>query len=175
MTDRKDDIEERGRRYLELVARHKVAVWALCLRRAHYDEHAAADMVQEVWMALWQYFDSLRSGCTAEQERRWVMLRARGILLRKQLRLRDGIELRDEVPDLASQPEERDERLLRLLDCLSADDRRLVQMHLDGYDYDEIGAAFGISAMAARMRKSRLVKRMRQMAEQSGERKKKNN
>lgn len=159
------DIKARSELYLKLIERQKVAIWTLCLHRAHYNLDRARDMSQEVMLALWKYMGSLRPDCTVEQERRWVLLRARGILLR--MRQAEGLPLveAEGMPEVAVEPDERDERLPLLLDRLDADDRRLMQMHLDGFSFAEIGTAMGISAAAARMRKSRIMHEMRKMAE----------
>ena len=159
------DIETRSELYLKLIERQKPAVWGFCLRRAHYNVERAQDMVQEVWMALWKYFGSLRPDCTEEQERKWVLLRARGILCSVELDKSPPLVLVDNLPETAAvETEERDERLLLLFNRLDADDRQLMQMHLDGYSFDEIGSALGISAMAVRMRKSRIIRYLQRMA-----------
>lgn len=161
------DIKARGERYLELIERQKTAVWGYCLRRAHYNTEKAEDMVQDVWVALWQYFGSLRVDCTEAQERRWTLLRARGILYRKEQNFGPPPVLTDRLPETAAEPRESaelDERLLRLLERLEPEDRHLMQMHLDGYSNKEIGAAMGLSAAAAAMRKARIVHEMKQLA-----------
>ena len=158
------DIEVRGELYLKLIERQKTAVWGLCLRRANYNVARAQDMVQEVWMALWRYFGSLRPDCTEEQERKWVLLRARGILYYREQDKSPPLVFMDTLPETPVETEERDERLLVLFERLDADDRLLMQMHLDGYSFAEIGSALGISAAAANMRKCRIVSQLKRWA-----------
>ena len=159
------DIEIRSEIYLSLIRRHKVVIWAICMQRAHFDVERARDMVQEVLLGLWKYLGTLRPGATEAQERMWIRLRARGILLRARQGEGPPLVLVDNMPEVEDAPYERDERLLLLFERLDADDRRLMQMHLDGYSFKEIGAAMGLSAAAVRMRKSRIVRQMKQMVE----------
>lgn len=48
------DIKARSELYLKLIERQKVAIWTLCLHRAHYNLDRARDMSQEVMLALWK-------------------------------------------------------------------------------------------------------------------------
>lgn len=154
-------------RYKSLICRQRTTVWGLCLRQTRGNTDKASDLVQEVWLTLWRYFDSLRLDCTAGQERRWVEMRTRGVLflLRQSERRRvdtSGI-LTDTlyVTDAAA-----DDRLTVLLERLSADERQIVELRLSGYSFDEIAEETGLSSLAARSRMTRIIRRMRKMAQE---------
>lgn len=168
MPQRESDIETLGEAYLQLVERQKQVVWGLCVRHARGDWDRAADLVQEVWSLLWRYMGALPAGLTVSQERRWVTFRTRGILYRLRRRELRRVESPGGFPDVAVEAEASDERLGLLLERLSPDERRMVQYYLDGYDYDALAALFGTSVLAMRKRMSRLVRRMRQMAQEMG-------
>ena len=162
----RQDTETRGEFFKGLIVRHRSTVWRLCLRHAKGNAYAAEDLVQEVWMALWQYLDTLREGSTPGQERRWVELRTRALLHRLSLRERQRPGATGNLPEPAVEPEAfAGERMAHLLEVLGPDERQLVQMRLDGYSYAEIGAAVGKASLTVRVQMSRIMYRLRAMAD----------
>lgn len=58
-----------GEKYTKLLLRHRKLVWRLCRRYARGDYDRCADLVQEVAVALWEYYGRLRVGTTVGEER----------------------------------------------------------------------------------------------------------
>lgn len=83
-----------------LIRRHRTAVWRLCLRHTKGDADRASDLVQEIWLSLWKYLGTMRPGCSAGQERRWVVLRAKGIIYIQSRRDRQRPELAGTLPEV---------------------------------------------------------------------------
>lgn len=76
-------------------------------------------------------------------------------------RLRDGAAGSDaHVPSPAVDPELRD-AATRVLQALTADERALVQLRMQGLEWSEVGDALGISEAAARQRWATLRRRAR--------------
>lgn len=149
----------RQQSYTDLLLRHRSLVWSLCWTRAHGDYERCRDLVQEVSLSLWEHYGRLRPNATLLQERAWVLWHTRTVL--DHLHRRPSPTL---VPLSAEIPDRRDDEdgcLDSLLDALSAEDRRLVSMRLEGYDADEIGQALGIKRNAVYQRLHRIIERLR--------------
>ena len=159
------DLPDRKRHdaYCALMQRHRETVWRVCWRFAHGDRERCKDMVQEVWVVLWLKFDQLRPNANALQQRAWVWRVARSVLVdlyrrrnEEAVRLTEVLEenVADSHPDYA---EEIDDLLARL----GPDERRLMQMRLEGYDANEIADAFGIERNAVYQRVNRIINKLR--------------
>lgn len=145
--------------YTELLRRHRPLIWTLCWARAHGDYERCRDLVQEVSLSLWEHYGRLRPKATALQERAWVLWHTRTVL--DHLHRRPSPTL---VPLPATLPAAEDgntDQVDDLLASLGEDDRRLVQMRLDGYDADEIGRALGIKRDAVYQRLHRIIERLK--------------
>ena len=62
--------------------------------------------------------------------------------------------------DAANEPVE---QLWQMIDSLDDDDRKIVTLHLEGYNYDEIADKINISKGAVAMRLSRIKKKLKNM------------
>lgn len=157
---------DRHKAYTALLERHHTMLWNLCMRRANGDPDRCKDLLQEVSIALWLKFDKLRTHASPQQERAWVRWQARSVFY--QLQRRPSLPM---VPldDTVAEPTDHlsphpQELLEELMTNLSPDERRLLQLHLDGYHGKEIGEMMNIKSNTIYQRMRRAVQKMRIMA-----------
>jgi RNA polymerase sigma factor (sigma-70 family) len=155
-------------------------------RRLPGRSELAEDLTHEVFLALFaddgrrlRHFEG-RNGCSFAGWLRVVAVRLAIDLLRRERRLvalddetPAMIELRrslrSDAPDPADSAEaaETAARLAGELDALGAKDRLLVELHLvRGVGLPEVARALGVSANAAYVRKSRILKSLRRSLEE---------
>lgn len=145
--------------YTDLLKRHRPLVWTLCWARARGDYERCRDLVQEVSLSLWEHYGRLRPNATRLQERAWVLWHTRSVL--DHLHRRPSPTL---VPLSGEWPAEQNdsrETLDDLMAHLGKDDRRLVEMRLDGFEATEIGKELGIGRNAVYQRLHRIIERLR--------------
>jgi RNA polymerase sigma-70 factor (ECF subfamily) len=150
-----------GPAFSALVARHRDRVWRICFRLMG-NEHDAQDAAQEVLVRLFverARFEG-RSKFTT-----WL----HGIALRTCLALRRSRgrrQRRESAADGAALDRQADrhappapglaEEVMKLLDCLSEEDRALVILkYAEGYEHDDLAEMFGLGISACKMRISR--------------------
>lgn len=149
--------------YCSLMERHRTTVWRACWRFAHGNPEWCKDMVQEVWIALWLRFDQLRVDANPLQQRAWVWRVARSVLVdlyrKRAVETESLTEAMSET--VADSSLDYAEEMDHLLTSLAPDERRLMQMRLQGYDAAEIAEAFGIERNAVYQRVNRIIKKLR--------------
>lgn len=153
----------RHKEYNDFMLKHRETVWGLCMRFARGDTERAKDMVQEVWLALWLRLDMANDVNDERHQKAWVRTTARNLLIDIYR------SSRIETQALAGMPTERmddssadmAERIEALLGALPDEERRLLQMRLEGYDGNEIADALGIERNAVYQRMSRIIAKLR--------------
>jgi RNA polymerase sigma-70 factor (ECF subfamily) len=148
---------------------HERRLRAFALRRTH-DPIAADDLVAAAMEIAWAKFDDIEPGAAFG----WlcgVAIRVQANDARTQRRRRAHLERLAAAAETRPMsagldtdqllPEQR-EAFTSAFDGLSADDRELLRLVAwEGLDDDELAAAFGITAVAARKRLSRARQRFR--------------
>lgn len=153
-------------RYLTLVKRHQKHIWWLCFCYAPRNSALCEDLVQEAGIAIWNHLGTLSPDASYWEEWQWVDRRTRDILRTLHRRQQRQPPLEDITPELAENVPFVDdyasnrERVEELLETLPEQDRRLMQMRLDGYDAKEIGQALGIEPNTVYQRANRILKRL---------------
>ena len=61
---------------------HRMFVWKLCYWHANYNTVDAADLFQDVSLALWHRFHTLRPNASRAQQRAWIWFIAHSLFLR---------------------------------------------------------------------------------------------
>lgn len=153
--------------YTTLILRHKKLIWHLCRRYAKRDADRCCDLVQEVSIALWEYYGRRKPGNGFLAESRWVA-RNTNTLLRNMHRA-EGVKetpvdtwREDTLVDNRSHDHARD-LVQDLMAALPDDDRTLMQLRLDGYSGSEIGEKMGLSRDAVYQRINRIIKKLKQI------------
>lgn len=142
-----------------IVLRHKGLLFAVCRRYARrgLDEE---DMLQEVLVVLWERREQLMSIASTPQQASWMWRVARSTcvdLLRKEppsYPVPENFDAPDEETTL-----HRD--LHELIALLPEPDRSIVTLHLEGYEYKEIGRKLGMTKNNIGIRLMRIKERLK--------------
>lgn len=149
--------------YEAFMQRHRKTVWRACCRFAHNDRELCRDMVQEVFLAMWLHYDQLSADANPWQQRAWVWRTTRSVLVDLYRRQEPESVPLDSIAEeqLADTAVDYSERIDDLMSGLGDEERRLMQMRLDGYDAAEIALALGINRNAVYQRVNRIINKLR--------------
>lgn len=166
--------DEREAHYLRLVQDNEQAIRRLA---ASYEREPARrqDLIQEIWLALWQALPSFRGDCS---ERTFVFRIAhnRGVShIRHWLRRRTE-ELDEEAPVIDERDDplghaikrQRQERLRAAVLHLPLGLRQVVVLALEGLSHREAGDVLGLSENNVAVRLTRARAALAQLLEHSG-------
>lgn len=151
----------------ELLKRHRPMVWRMCWISARGNYERCRDLVQEVSIALWRHFGQLRPDATLQEERAWVRWQTRSVLdFQRRMQRPTPLPLTPGMADLQAADDilEQQEELEELMSTLNDDERRMLQLQLEGYRADEIAEAMGLKRDAVYQRLHRVVGKMRRVA-----------
>lgn len=151
----------------ELLKRHRPMVWRMCWISARGNYERCRDLVQEVSIALWRHFGQLRPDATLQEERAWVRWQTRSVLdFQRRMQRPTPLPLTPGMADLQAADDilEQQEELEELMSTLNDDERRMLQLQLEGYRADEIAEAMGLKRDAVYQRLHRAVVKMRRVA-----------
>lgn len=152
--------------YTDLLVRHHEELWHMCWQHAGGDRDRCGDLLQDVYIALWENLDKLRPNATAGEKHQWVRWQARSVFNqtdRKKKLL--TVPIADNLSDTVADEEalHRKETLDNLLSSLDADEQRMFRLYLEGYSGDEIGRQMGISRNNYYQRFHRSIQKMRRL------------
>lgn len=142
-------------------------IWRMCWLHAWGNWDRCCDLEQEVAIALWLHFDTLRPNVTPEEERAWVRWQSRNVIDHQLRKNRISTQLL--TPEMAASiPAENEQELCEELDdlmsSLSPDEQRMMRLQLEGYRADEIAELMGLQRDAVYKRLQRSVLKMRRFA-----------
>lgn len=142
-----------------MVLRHKGLLFAVCRRYARRGLEEE-DLLQEVLVVLWERREVLMSIASTRQQASWMWRVARSTCVDL---LRKGPPSYP-VPENFDMPEEdttlhRD--LRELIALLPEPDRSIVTLHLEGYEYKEIGKKLGMTKNNIGIRLMRIKERLK--------------
>ena len=152
--------------YTNLLFRHKDLIWQLCRRYAPRDADRCVELVQEVSLSLIEHYGRLKPDASAHEERAWVVWSTRTVLYdlrRKKDSQPVMVPLTNGMAEQIAEQEnlERD-RIEEMMGDLPDEDRRLVQLRLDGYNAKVIGTQTGLSSDAVYQRLHRIIEKLKQ-------------
>lgn len=148
-----------------LVTRHRRMIRAICLWHATGGAVECDDLVQEVLLSLWRSRERLRPGCTAGEERAWVRLHCRSVIShfhRRKTLPTAQFDENHELTNLTGETADRQETLEMLTTDLTAHERQVLRMTLEGYKTDEIADTLDIKARSVVQTRWRIVQKMKQ-------------
>ena len=155
-----------GKKYTDLLLRYRELIWRLCRRYARRNPERCAELVQEVSVALWEHYGRLRKDATPFEERAWVIWNTRAVLVAIERHPQvKTVTLAARMLDSIADDRDRDRELVaELMAALSDDDRRLLQLRLDGYSAEEIGGQMGLTRNAVYQRIYRIINKLKQIS-----------
>ena len=160
--------EERHRQqqFVAEVQRCDALIYSVCRLYGCRRDESTEDLYQEILCALWESYDTFKGDSSFSS---WLYSVARNTAVayyrRNQLR-QPVISLTDvehDFQDWHETPNPLVGELYYLIDQLNADDRKLVGLYIDGYEYDEIAQQMNLSQQAVRTRMSRIKVRLREI------------
>ena len=143
--------------------RYRGLLFSVC-RRHQRDGLTADDLLQEVTLRLWELREKLLAIEPAPKQAVWLWRVARSTCIDLQRRtpspapLPEGYDTPDEDTALH-------DTLHELIAQLPEPDRTIVTMHLEGYDYTEIGKAVGMTKNNIGVRLMRTKEKLKQQWE----------
>ena len=154
--------------FAELVQRHLDLVYSAALRRLGGDVHAAADVAQQVFIALARQAASLARGVVLPG---WLYTTTRNVavdFIRAEQRRRAREQAAHTMNELTSTPpsdaawDQLRPVLDEVMDELSAADREIIVLRFFARrSFADVGTAFSVSEDAARMRVDRALDKLR--------------
>ena len=155
-----------GEQYTKILLRHKKLIWRLCRKYAKHDAERCADLVQEVSVALWEYYGRLHPDAGAIGETWWVLSVTRLVLRNMHRHKREEEQpIADWMADaIADKRDDDSNRVQELLEELPDEDRQLIQLRLDGYNGSEIGEMMGLKREAVYQRIKRIIDKLKQIS-----------
>lgn len=141
--------------------RYRGLLFSVC-RRYSRDGLEVDDLLQETMLTLWNLREQLFSITLAPKQAVWIWRVARSTCIDLQ-RKRDGNHT--PLPDNYDAPAEDTtlhDALHELIDQLPEPDRTIVTMHLEGYDYKEIGRQVGMTKNNIGVRLMRIKEKLKE-------------
>ena len=146
-----------------MMLRYRGLLFSVC-RRHQRDGLEVDDLLQEVSVRLWELREKLLAIEPAPKQAVWLWRVARSTCIDLQRRtpspapLPEGYDTPDEDTALH-------DTLHELIAQLPEPDRTIVTMHLEGYDYTEIGKAVGMTKNNIGVRLMRTKEKLKQQWE----------
>ena len=143
--------------------RYRGLLFSVC-RRHQRDGLTVDDLLQEVTLRLWELREKLLAIEPAPKQAVWLWRVARSTCIDLQRRTPSPTPLPDGYDTLAEDTALHD-TLHELIAQLPEPDRTIVTLHLEGYDYTEIGKAVGMTKNNIGVRLMRIKERLKQQWE----------
>ena len=140
--------------------RYRGLLFSVC-RRHQRDGLTVDDLLQEVTLRLWELREKLLAIEPAPKQAVWLWRVARSTCIDLQRRTPPPRPLPDDydvpAPDTALH-----DTLHELIAALEEPDRTIARMHLEGYEYKEIGHAVGMTKNNIGIRLMRIKDKLKQ-------------
>lgn len=178
-------------RFDSLIARHRVLIDRLCMRRALGDVNRCAELRQDCYISLWHYLPKLRDNANPFHETAWVVWHCRSVFLHLRYRRRTHLflPLDDNMADwyackhLRVNPVEvstlsyPDDSHLRdtidsLATLLTPHEQRAFYLMADDYSAEDMARELGIKHRSSVLLHHRIIEKLRQAIENNEDNKK---
>ena len=155
----------RHERYMTLHRTFSRHIENYCIRHSNSREEAE-DLMQEVFIAVWENIDGLHPDSSPRQMNRWLQKVMRTVFVRhlrhQHIRADATLAEAERLADTASGPPG-DALLQELVEHLPPDDRQLLQERFDGYSNIEIAQHHGLKPNTLNKRMSRIVEKLKEI------------
>lgn len=140
--------------------RYRGLLFSVC-RRYSRDGLEVDDLLQETMLALWNLREQLFSITLAPKQAAWIWRVARSTCIDLQ-RKTPTSELLPPTYDAPAEDTSLHDTLHELIAQLPEPDRTIVTMHLEGYEYKEIGRKTGMTKNHVGIRLMRIKEKLRE-------------
>ena len=145
--------------FSETLLRYRGLLFSVC-RRYSRDGLEVDDLLQEVTIALWELREKLLSITSAPKQAVWIWRVARSTCIDLQRKTPPPSPLPDDY-DAPDDDTTLHDTLHELIAQLPEPDHTIVTMHLEGYDYKEIGRQIGMTKNNVGVRLMRIKERLK--------------
>jgi len=156
------DYDTKYRMFEELVDRHRWLIRRLCWRQSGYRRKVCDELVQDCYITIWVRLPMLQPGCDAQQEAAWIKWQCRHALsLHGRKRPANWIPIDEKMAETLAAPDGNalQEQIGELSPDLSAIEKKIVEMLLEGYENKDMAETLNISlAKLKRMRRITIEK-----------------
>lgn len=145
-----------------LLLKHRERLVSLCIKKAHGDIEEVHDLVQDIMLHACKRRDELPDG--ESRRERWLFSVARSVMFRHRQRKQRRpalIKLCDDPVDDTSDEQAASDLMDLAREALDDSEIRVLQLRIEGYTYDEIGAATGASGATMRKQMERIIDKIR--------------
>lgn len=143
--------------------RYRGLLFAVC-RRYVRQGLEVDDLLQEVLIALWERREKLQEIAILPKQAAWIWRVARNKCIDLQRSASPPEPLSDEY-DAPADDSSLHDALHELIDLLPEPDRTIVTMHLEGYEYKEIGLRTGLTKNNVGIRLMRIKDKLKEQWE----------
>ena len=156
--------KRRQQRFVAEVRQCDALIYSVCRLYGCRRDESTEDLYQEIVCALWESYDTYNGTSKFSS---WLYSVARNTAVayyRRHYLRQPEISLTDverDFQDWHDSPDPLVGELYYLIDQLNADDRQLIGLYIDGYDYEEISQQMHLSQQAVRTRMSRIKVRLK--------------
>ena len=140
--------------------RYRGLLFSVC-RRYSCDGLTVDDLLQETTLALWNLREQLFSITLAQKQAAWIWRVARSTCIDLQRHTPPPSPLPDDY-DTPNEDTTLHDTLHELINQLQEPDRTIVTMHLEGYEYKEIGQKTGLSKNNVGIRLMRIKEKLKE-------------
>ena len=144
--------------------RYRGLLFSVC-RRYSRDGLTVDDLLQESMLTLWNLRKQLFGITVAPRQAAWIWRVARSRCIDLQRRRSNNITPLPDDYDTPADDTTLHDTLHELIDQLPEPDRTIVTMHLEGYEYKEIGHKIGMTKNNVGIRLMRIKDKLREQWE----------
>lgn len=141
--------------------RYRGLLFSVC-RRYSCDGLTVDDLLQETMLTLWNLREQLLGITLAPKQAAWIWRVARSTCIDLQRRRSNNITPLPDDYDTPADDTTLHDTLHELIDQLPEPDRTIVTMHLEGYEYKEIGHKTGLTKNHIGIRLMRIKDKLKQ-------------
>ena len=147
--------------FQSLLTRYRGLLYRVCLRYSGR-EATVEDLMQDISIALWQRREWLQEVPSGVRQAAWIWRVARNAAI-DSVRRMPGHQALEEwhTDDMEVEDRSLVSELYEQIEQLGEEERRLVRMQLEGYSYEEMAAAMGLSVKNVSVRLVRIREKLR--------------
>lgn len=149
--------EKKYQRYDELTRTFRGQMAAYCWSHSCSSDDAE-ELMQKLFVYLWETIDTLDTNSTVRQQNRWLQKVMRTVFIRhiRDKRKHHTLPL-ENIDDIEDDPTIYREQIGEMMAVLDDVEQRLLQGRLDGYRLAEMAQTLGMSPEAARQKMHRIM------------------